>query len=663
MAFFANPGNFAKSKTREKEYKRGRLPNSYPLFFSYPLLAKPSKLSQDHISTRTLRKTALVCLLAVVCFGDVYSQQQTLSDTVFFLANKKGLLGKIGKSLSVNNPDPAIPVDGAKKNEEAFVPYKGKYIRYIFVQKLGFERSVNDTAKVVRNIFNDIGNALHPNTARKVILNNLFFSEGDTLYPALMADNERFLRQLSYLQDARITVKETETDPMAVDVIVICKDVFPIGGSVDAGSAKSISFEVNDDNLAGTGNRLQFQNLFDMDRRPRYGFGVEFLKRNWNGNFINLAIGYQNQAPAYNSGRREEKAVYLLGELPLVSPYHSWTGAFEIAKHATQNAYISDSLYRSDYKYSYRVFDGWIGHNIGARKQLKDNLSSRYRRLIAIRGIHRRFNDVPDVFKETYNISYSDLISVLSSFTIFEQDYYSTNFLYGFGRNEDVPEGFNLTFTGGWSKRNNISRPYGGFEYQRNYFSRNKDYWKYILRIGSYYHNKRFEDISFLTGFEFFSKLRKLDDYWYLRHFVSGSITQLAKTIQNEPLRLSSEYGIPNLNEPDIRASTRITLNYESVFYNTWRLVGFSFAPFVFANTTYLKHIGMQVAKGDIYTAIGGGVRTRNENLVFGTMELKAYYYPRTTPNRSPWNITFNTDLRFRYESQLVKRPDFVIVN
>ncbi|MBV9988449.1 MAG: hypothetical protein JO301_12280 [Chitinophagaceae bacterium] len=601
----------------------------------------------------------LLCSLA----ADINAQQQTLADTVFFLAHKKGLLGKIGRSLSVNNPDPALPEDGAEKNEAAFTPYRGKLIRYIFIQKISFDKSVNDTGKVVRNIFSDIGEALHTTTAKRVVLNSLFFSEGDTLYPALLADNERYLRQLSYLQDARITVRETELDPKVVDVIVICKDVFPIGGSMDAGSAKSLSFEVNDDNLFGTGNRVQVQHFFDMDRRPRYGFGAEFLKRNWNGSFFNLAIGYQTQAPAYNSGRREEKTAYINGELPLVSPYHSWTGAFEIATHSTQNVYLPDSLYNSDFKYNYRLLDGWIGHNIGARKQLKENFKSRFRKLISVRGIHRTYFAMPDIVKNNYNINYSNLVSILGAFTIFEQDYYHTNFLYGFGRNEDVPEGFNLSFTGGWSNRNNVSRPYAGFSYERSYFSRGKDYWSYALRLGAYYNNARIEDISFLTSFDFFSKLRPLGGHWYLRHFVSGSITQLINTVQNEPLRLSSDYGIPQLNDPELKASTRATINAESVFYNTWKFLGFSFAPFVFTNVTYLKPIGRQLETGDIYTAVGGGVRTRNENLVFGTMELKAFYYPRTTGSLPPWNITFNTDLRFRYVSQLVKRPDFVIVN
>jgi hypothetical protein len=610
-----------------------------------------------------IRKRTVCLLLAGLLAGKLSAQDKEPVDTVFFLANKKGLLGKLGKSLSVNNPDPVLPADGAVKNETVFNPYKGKIIRSILIEKLGFNRSVNDTNKITRNLFNDIGNILHASTRKHTILNNLFFTPGDILYPYLLADNERFLRELTYLQDARITVKETGS-PDSVDVIVICKDVFPFGGSMDAGSTKMASFEVNDDNLFGRGNRLQVRNFFDINRNPEYGIGFEFLKRNLAGSFINLSFGYRSEAPTFNSGRREEKNLYVQGELPLVSPYHAWTGAFDIAQHFTQNSYLSDSLYQTTFKYRYRILDGWVGYNIGAKKQLQENFTSRYKRLVAIRASHRSFQDIPELYKTIYHIGYSDLVTVLASFTIFEQDYYHTNFLYGFGRNEDVPEGFSLSFIGGWTNRNRIARPYGGFDYQRSYFSDRKNYINYTLRVGSYFNAGRFEDISFLTSVEYFTKLRRLrESKWYIRHFISGSITQLVNTFLNDPLRLSSDYGIPQLNNPGLLASTRITFNEETVLYNTWKLVGFSFAPFIFTNLTYLKTIGQNIKTGDIYAALGAGVRTRNENLVFGTMELKAYYYPRITGTMNQWNITFNTNLRFKYVSQLIKRPDFVVVN
>jgi hypothetical protein len=608
-----------------------------------------------------LRKITWLLVFCMIT-ATLCAQNTAPPDTAFFLSTKKGLLGKLGKSLSVNSSD-SIPADGAEKNETEFAAYRGKIIRQIIIQKTGFNKSVNDTVKVVRNIFNDIGNALHTSTRKRIVLNNLFFSPGDSLYPALFADNETYLRQLTYLQDARITIKDSTGSSDSVDVIVICKDVFPIGGSLEEGSTDMASFEVNDDNLFGTANRLQIRNLYDARRNPNYGIGLEFLKRNLAGSFINLAIGYRNEAPAFNSGLRQEKTLYIQGELPLVSPYHVWTGAFEIAEHATENMYSADSIYQVALKYRYRVFDGWIGYNIGGKKQLQQNFKSRFKRIFALRAAHQTFQEIPDLYKTVYNIAYSNLITVLGSYTIFEQDYYHSKFIYGFGRNEDVPEGFSITFTGGWSNRNTLSRPYAGFEYNRRYFSNKKNYFNYTLRLGTYYNNG-FEDISFLTGLEYFTKLRKLgESKWYIRHFLSGSITQLARTVLNDPLRLSSDYGIPQLRNPEQRSSTRISFNGETVFYNTWKLVGFSFAPFTFANVSYLKIIGSNIKTGDIYTALGGGVRTRNENLVFGTMELKAYYYPRTTGTMSQWNVTFNTDLRFKYTSQLIKRPDFVIVN
>ncbi|MDE3252130.1 MAG: hypothetical protein KGO92_04940 [Bacteroidota bacterium] len=583
------------------------------------------------------------------------------------MAKKKGLLGKIGRSLSVNNPEILLPEEGAVKNEAVFNPFRGKIIRKILLEQAGFNKSVNDTSLEIRNLLNDIGNKLHPGTKEKVIKRNLFFSPGDSLYPYLLADNERFLRELSYLQDARILAREIPGETDSVDVIIITKDVFPLGGSLEEGSEKSASFEVNDDNLLGSGNKIRVRNLIDASRTPSYGLGFEFLKRNIAGSFINLTLGYRNESPAFNSQRREENNLYLLGDLPLVSPYHAWTGGFEIARHFTQNGYLSDSLYQSDVKYSYRIFDGWVGYNIGARKQLTQNFKSRLKRVIALRGIHRSFLSIPSLYQTKYDSRYSNLVSVLGSMTIFEQDYYHTNFLYGFGRNEDVPEGFSISLIGGWTNRNDISRPYAGFEYNRNYFSQRKNYINYTLRLGTYYNNKStgFEDMSLFTSVDYFTKLRKLGTgKWYLRHFISGSFTQLARTKLNDPLRLTSDYGIPELINPtDLEASTRISLNAESVFYNTWKLVGFSFAPFGFTSFTYLKSIGRNVNTGDVYSALGAGVRTRNENLVFGTMELKAYYYPRITGTMNQWNITFNTDLRFKYNSQLFKKPDFAVLN
>jgi len=44
-------------------------------------------------------------------------------------------------------------------------------------------------------------------------------------------------------------------------------------------------------------------------------------------------------------------------------------------------------------------------------------------------------------------------------------------------------------------------------------------------------------------------------------------------------------------------------------------------------------------------------------------IELKAYYFPRTISNMTPLNVSLTTGLRFRYNSQLIRKPDFIQLN
>jgi hypothetical protein len=110
-------------------------------------------------------------------------------------------------------------------------------------------------------------------------------------------------------------------------------------------------------------------------------------------------------------------------------------------------------------------------------------------------------------------------------------------------------------------------------------------------------------------------------------------------------------------------AEERTTLKLESVFFNTNKLLGFRFAPFVFTDFSFLRPLGASFSKTTGYSALGGGVRTRNENLVFGTLELRGYYFPRVEPGFDNWKVEFSTNIRFKYNSNFIRRPDFVIFN
>ena len=618
---------------------------------------------------RTATSILLTTILFVVNNVSLFAREDTtvhsLRDSTFILRSKKGIFKKLGDAIWFDAPQFNMQNNsGVIKNESPFTTFKGKVINQIQVNSVSYTTPFNDTMATGKKIKRAMEEALYNSTTNKTMLKNLFFNTGDTLYPYLIADNEKFLRELAFIQDARIIASIDPADTNGVIMNIQWKDIFPFGGSANIGSIQSFNAEVNHNNLLGLGDKIQINALYDLDRRPLAATGFEYTKRNLLGSFVNLTVGVDKFKPAFNSGRREEYARYIRGDLPLVSPYHSFTGGFEFGQYEANNTYNTRISYDHVYKYAYGIMDGWMGINIGAGLRVKDNLQTRLRKFISFRAVSKRFSEIPDTAIIKYNIHYSDIDAGLVAFNIFKQEYYHTNFIYGFGRNEDVPEGYSFSVVSGLTQRNTRTRPYIGIDYERDYFTDQKNYTNFNVKMGGYLHNGSLEDISFLSSVNYFTRLKKLTNpKWSKRNFVQISATQQLNTILNEPLYLRSEYGIPTFKNDNIQAATRVSCNIESVYYNMVKYYGFSFAPFIFINSSYIKLIGEDLQKGSIYTALGLGCRTRNENLVFGTIELKAYYYPRTISNMTPLNVSLTTGLRFRYNSQLIRRPDFIQLN
>ena len=618
---------------------------------------------------RTATSILLTTILFVVNNVSLFAREDTtvhsLRDSTFILRSKKGIFKKLGDAIWIDAPQFNMQNNsGVIKNESPFTKYKGKIINQIQVNSVSYEIPFNDTMPSSKKIIRAVEEALYNSTTNKTMLKNLFFNTGDTLYPYLIADNEKFLRELAFIQDARIVASIDPADSNGVIMNIEWKDIFPFGGSGNIGSIESFNAEINHNNIFGLGDKIQINALYDLDRRPLAATGFEYIKRNFMGSFLNLTFGIDKIKPAFNSGRREEYARYIKGDLPLVSPYHSFTGGFEFGTYASSNTYNTRLPYQHMYKYAYGMMDGWMGINIGAGLRVKDNLQTRLRKFISFRAMSKRFSEIPDTANIKYNIHYSNIDAGLVALNIFKQEYYHTSYIYGFGRNEDVPEGYSFSVVSGLTQRNTKTRPYLGIDYERDYFSEQKNYTNFILKLGGYLHNGSLEDISFLSAVNYFTTLKKLSNpKWSKRNFVQISATQQVNTILNEPLYLRSEYGIPTFKNDNIQAATRVSCNIESVYYNMVKYYGFSFAPFMFVNSSYIKLIGEAVDKASIYTALGLGCRTRNENLVFGTIELKTYYYPRTISNMTPLNVSLTTGLRFRYNSQLIRRPDFVQMN
>lgn len=609
-----------------------------------------------------ITKTIFIYLLITASFflnKSVAAQDTPVKNDTFFLAKKKGLLGRFGKSISTTPP----PDEAPAKIENPFLKYKGKIIHSVEIVVLGFQYDIDDTSRKKNNFGVRLAETFHKNTSDKVIRNGLFFKEGDPLFPYLLADNERYLRELPYTKDARILVEYAIGDTGMVDVVVLSKDVFSIGGKINISSKNRGRAELREENFLGTGNRVLISGFHENPRSPQTGVGGELVKRNIHGSFLDYTIGYRDYGTAFSSGRNQETLFYTRLEKPLVTPYIPSTGALEWTYQRTRNVYNIDSIYNSDIKYESFNLDGWYGHTLDSKRALYDNKEIRVHRFLAVRGFKQYYRTLPTIYIKKYDPRFADFTGFLASFNVFRQVFYKTTFLYGFGRNEDIPEGFSASATAGYVNKQYVKRPYAGVDLSLANLQNRGMYYNYTFRMGGYFLKNHFEDVDLVFNISRISRLRKIAKSWYHRAFIVGGISTQINPVLNTPLVLNSEFGLPYFNNGELTSDLRATIKYETVFYNTAKILGFGVAPFIFTDAILVKPSKLDLNQSDIFTAVGGGLRTRNENLVFGTVELRGYYFPRINGDMKAWKVELNSDISFKFISNFIRRPSLIISN
>ena len=599
----------------------------------------------------------LLCAVAFAATASAQEKTEAKNDS-FFLAKKKGILGRIGRSISKKD-EPVTP----ELTANVYKQFHGKIIRHIIIKPVGFNYALGDSVPLKNNFPVKVANALHLNSTTELIRKNLFFKEGQRFYALQVADNDRFLRTLEYLRDAIIKVVPTDEDNDSVDVVVLTRDVFSIGGKLSISRTNKGDAEITEENFGGSGNKFAIVGLYDKERNEGYGVGAEYMLRNIQGSFTNWTNGFHTFKNAFNFSGEQERTVFSKFEKPMVSRYTTATGALELSYSETNNSYLSDSLYQSDFKYSLFNADFWVGYNFSQRRSKQKDEADELRHFVAFRTFFNYFYNVPDKYNREYNYMYADINGFLTSYSIYRQNFYRTNFIYGFGRNEDVPVGIKAGVVAGFINKQGAKRGYYGVEAEWNRFSKAGCLHSYTFRAGGFAQKDGLEDVDLLASINHFTKLTTLNKYWYNRNFLSVSYTRQINPLLNEPLFLDSEFGLPYYQRGLLEGEMRTSIKIESVFYHMKKVLGFRFAPFAFTDLALFQPLGKSVKKTIGYPAVGAGVRTRNENLIFGTMELRGYFLPKPLDGMRNWKVEISTKLKFKYNSNFTHRPDFVSPN
>jgi len=541
--------------------------------------------------------------------------------------------------------------------------FRGKRINSIRIEQQNFTMTIDSNDSNLKDFFTKLGNKLYYKSNQRIIKENLFFKEWDVFDPSIIAYNEKWLRDLNYIQDAKIRAIVTPYDTNQIDLVVITKDLFSYGGEVFINNKNAYSAKINNINFWGTGNSIQLIQNFENERSPKSGWGYDIGLSNLLGSFITVNFGMNQYGNNLTNNVLSARKNYISVQRPILHPNSKWLGGMEYLETVNENVFPSrwDSIFDQQLNYNLKHRDIWIGYQLtNQKKRIKLN---EYRQFIQYRHFENKFKERPIDYLLQLDRNYQNLIADFISFTLVRQSVYRTRYLYGLGRYEDLPIGRSLTWTAGRYAIEQDQSAYIGFKFEQYKLSNKENYNHIIVNLASSYIDKSFKDIRFLSSLEQFGKLKYLNNGFGYRQILNISFTQTINNKYNEALRINSIYGIPQLNREQIKGGTRLSANWETVLYNNRPIVGFKSAPFIFGNLTYIRAVGNPILKGDIFTAVGSGMRIRNENLIFGTIELKGFYFPRKNNQVNPWNFSLTTNLRYKYNSNIVEKPNYVEIN
>jgi hypothetical protein len=606
---------------------------------------------------RTTQFTKAGCLIAILL---LFVQAESLaqkSDSTFVERIKAGRSFKYLMGLITREPE-TDPLPLHVKSEDPNLKYEGKIIRHITLQRLGFEKIVIDTTRNFESFISNAANKFHSNTRESVVRNNLFVRVGEPLNPYRVADNERTLRNLDFILDARIYAKPVLESPDSVDLLVVTRDVFSLSGSINVHIPSVYKVSIKDINVGGWGQRIQVGQVLDYDRTPRYGYEALYQWTNIKGSFLNATAAYTKLNHGISIGNEDERSVYFKLSRELYQPFARLAGSIELGDNVSKNVYNEpDSTF---VQYHYSIQDYWMGYSFGYKKMPNNLRENRNRKFIAIRSVEQRFlSPIYAELIEPDRFAYRSRLAFLTELTFFRQDFYKTQYVVGFGRTEDIPYGYRISFTAGWERELRNERAYAGSVLNYNIVLPSGTILSYEVKLGGYLKEQHVEDVLFSANFTRYSKIQRMGRM-IVRHRLESGYAALTRQNVKRGIDIRDTNGLLGFKPDSLVGLQRVTFGNEVTVFTPLKILGFRIAPVARIDLALIRRIPGLFKSDNLFSGFSVGLLARNENLILNTIEARVYFYPKTVEQVDTFRFNITSNFRIKYPTNLVSKPSTV---
>lgn len=543
------------------------------------------------------------------------------------------------------------PLSDKQTKKDVNSKYKGACIRSIEIIVLDpFGYTANDTVFGTTNPLQRIANKTHIKTINRVIKNRLLFRKSETIDLLKIKESERLLREAGFIRDARIFLSGNDQKTDSVDIVVIVHDKWTLDPSISIAGVNSGNLRLRDRNLFGLGQ--SFEQNIGYSSTSGYALRGKYNFSNIKNTYISSDIFYFNNHEITTIGISVDRSFY--------SVITKYAGGMALSK--TWGVFKTyDSILVKEYTHAldYTTTDLWLAKS--QSPSTGKSITQQSRKIIGgLRYYNLGFQKRPSFAFDTalVNVGRSVYLACLG-FSL--RKYYKDQFIYRFGANEDIPEGLSIQLLQGVEKRElGMDRNYSGFE-----IAHGKQYDKFgylsgNISFGTYYKPGIKNNATLRAGFFYFSNL-SIEKRWYLRQFISGRYVHGFNKTNYERITIQTNemYGF---NSGILNGTGKLIINFETVAYAPYNLIGFRFAPVALLGFGMLKTDTKTRLQGPVYQSYSIGVLVRNESLLNSSFEITFGMYPNQ-PGETKMVYKLNpvTSFTLKVRSFEISKPEPIV--
>jgi hypothetical protein len=555
------------------------------------------------------------------------SLSRAFYDSLKVKAEKRRLTSLLYDMVIVTPAPPGLAREKMTSTSN-FDAYSGRVIRNTEIVRLdAFGYNIENPQGETPSRGEKLLNSTYTKTKRFVLRQHLLFRQGDTISPLELADNERLLRELPFIDDARITV--VPADSNLADIAIVVREKYPLGLNVRLDDLKSGEAGLFTRNFAGLGHELEIAVPYNYNKYNAPGIGVRYSVRNIASSFSDLKLQLSDGLGITRMG-----GVFSRDFVTSETKY-AWSAS---VMFTSTTRGIDTMTVPAPLRYTWQ--DYW------ASRSFMLDRNSVTRLIATVRYVHNNVFSRPLIDDFSY-YRLQNYQTLTGSIAISSQRFINTSLIYSYGRTEDIPYGYMVELLGGREKNEFKWRNYGGVSVSYGNFFTGIGYLYAGAGLSAFYNNGNTEQGMVHGTLRYFTPLARAGKS-RIRTFMNLSYTKGFNRYTDEYLYFRDDALIRGFRNDSLAGETRLAVSLEPVIFLPRPVIGFRFALFAFADAGVLAEEGFTEGGYQTIAALGAGVRIRNDQLVLNTLQIRFAWYPFTPPwSEGSW-ITANSVLKLR---------------